>query len=177
MKTRTSSLLGDQSGVVLIEFAMIAPFLILLFLSGFNLASGMALARKAATAAHAVADLAAQPTMVTKANLDEILSTKDDIVAPFKLNDKLARITQVKTNGLGVAKVEWSYAKTGAALQKGRPYDLPLDFQLPNITYIITDLEYEYRYQGDIVGAAPMPLSESVIVLPRQSQEVTCSDC
>lgn len=177
MTCRIRAVARNESGVVLIEFAMVAPFLILLFLGGFNLASGMVLARKAATAAHAIADLSAQPTIVSRGSLDEIISVKEAIAAPMQLNATLSRVTQVRTNDGGQGKVIWSYAKEGTALVANRPYNLPTDFQLANVTYVITDLEYEYRYQGNFVGMVPMPLSEHVIVLPRQSQDITCADC
>lgn len=170
-------LLGDRRGVALIEFAIVLPVLLLLFLGGFNLARAMSMSRKATVATHVVADLASQQRTTTKVALTEIMSVKAAVARPFNLSETVSRITHVRTNGEGVGHVIWSHAAKGEALRRNRPYALPDGVRLPGTTYIIAETEYAYHPIGSLMPSAAIAMSERAIVLPRQSQEVQCDDC
>ena len=178
MKTVSSCSLGnDIRGVALVEFAIVLPILVLLLLGGFTFANAMAFNRKLASATRAVVDLTAQRASVDRSILETIASVRTPIMAPFALPAGTARISEIRTDGSNNATVTWSYASEGNALIKGAAFDLPSDIRIPNGAYLISELQYAFT---PIVKYAPfvtLPLGERVIMVPRKSSDVPCSDC
>src|SRR3954471_24418606 len=92
----------DERGVSAVEFALIAPFMILLYFGLVELCQALIAERKASHVASAVGDLVAQSESVTKAtggsgptSLVDIYSIGSSIMAPFPTTDLKIGITSV----------------------------------------------------------------------------------
>lgn len=170
-------LAADERGVVLIEFAIILPFMILIFFGGLILANAMSTSRKATTAVRAMVDIASQSSDVTTKSLNDIMSIRSSIVSPFRLNDTMARISSIRTDKDGVGTVVWSQAAVGARLAPATPYDLPDAYRIPNMNYIVAEMEYYVDPGVSVIPIRRIPLSDKAIMLPRLSQETKCADC
>ena len=57
---RLKTIAGNASGVALIEFAMVVPILIVLFIGGFQLMEATSVYRKVTTTARSLSDLSTQ---------------------------------------------------------------------------------------------------------------------
>ncbi len=65
-------LLRDERGVSAVEFAMLLPLMITLYLGGVEVSQGIAVDRKVTLVARSLGDLVAQSTTVTNSDMTNI---------------------------------------------------------------------------------------------------------
>jgi Flp pilus assembly protein TadG len=59
----------DRSGLSAVEFAMLLPLMLTLYLGSVEISQGIAINRKVTLTARSLADLASQPTNITNADM------------------------------------------------------------------------------------------------------------
>jgi len=122
MRAQRSGLIGriaafrrDNRGVSAVEFALIAPLMILTYFGLAELAGAMMAQRRVSHAASAVGDLVAQSESVTNAQKDDIFAAATNIVSPFATGTLQMRITSISGNASGNPRVDWSDSYNGFA--------------------------------------------------------------
>ncbi|MCR6659287.1 MAG: pilus assembly protein [Asticcacaulis sp.] len=83
---------GDGRGVSAIEFALVAPVLILLYLGMAELTLGMMAARRVSHLAATVGDLAAQSQTLTPTNITDLWAIGANMLDPFPTSGTSLRI-------------------------------------------------------------------------------------
>ncbi len=116
----------DSEALAAIEFAMVLPFVLLLYVGGIELANGMAINVKVTAAAHSVADMVSQNTQVSTTQLQTILGASTAILAPYPTTNGGSSLTtvtvsEVSTDSNGNATVQWSQSYNGTNFGTGRP--------------------------------------------------------
>jgi Flp pilus assembly protein TadG len=164
-----------QSGVAAIEFAMLLPLMLTLFLGSVELSTGVAINRKAAIAAHTVADLASQYTNVTNADMTNILNAATDIIYPYSSTNLQTDVSELAIDGQGNATVVWSDTLNGTARTVGSSVTIPSNLATPNTYLLLGETTYNYNpsYSSAVTGT--MPLNDQIFMRPRQSNAVTRS--
>jgi len=114
-RRRIRLLSGDDRGVSAVEFGLIAPMMVGLFVAAVVFCQGIAIQRKTTMAAHAVADLVSQAIAINNdGEMVSILNAVDRLIEPYpKPNFKLT-VSQVTINAQGVATIQWSDSRNGA---------------------------------------------------------------
>lgn len=112
-----AALRRDQRGVSAVEFALIAPILILIYFGLAELAQAMTVQRRVSHAAAAVGDLVSQNenVAITDTEMTDILAAASKIVDPYPTAPLKLRITSVTGNASGEPRVDWSDGATGLA--------------------------------------------------------------
>jgi Flp pilus assembly protein TadG len=105
----------DRRGVSAVEFALIAPFMIMTYFGLDELAQGMMAQRRVSHAASAVGDLVAQSETLTNTGKDDVFAAATNIVAPFSTTTLKLRVTSITGNASGNPRVDWSDGMTGLA--------------------------------------------------------------
>src|SRR5690242_1850740 len=92
-RTRRSMrrLARDERGISAVEFAMLLPLMVTLYLGGVEVSQAVAVDRKVTLVSRTLGDLVAQATNVTSADMTNILSASAAIVVPF--DDAKLKIT------------------------------------------------------------------------------------
>lgn len=136
----------DVRGVSALEFALIAPILILLYLGLAELTMGMMASRKTSHLAATIGDLAAQSETLTSANITDLFAIGESILEPFATGTALKmRLTSVTMDNNEDARVQWSVGKGLSAYSNNHI--------LANITteqvgkgqsLIVTEVDYDY---------------------------------
>ena len=109
----------DHRGVAAIEFAIVLPFMLVLYIGGVELGDGMAIQVKVTDTTHIVADLVTQQTTTTtKAMVDTILGASSATMAPYSsppysAANLVVTVSEVSTNASGAATVTWSDSLNG----------------------------------------------------------------
>ncbi|OYW82092.1 MAG: response regulator [Asticcacaulis sp. 32-58-5] len=141
--------MGDRKGVSAVEFALIAPILITLYLGLAELTLGMMASRKASHLAASIGDLAAQSESLTNANVADLFEIGDSIIAPFDggsaLKVRITCVTMDKTDNK--AKVIWSdpHVWTEENTNDSAVIAAITTTQLPvGQSLIVTEVEYDY---------------------------------
>ena len=159
----------DQRGIALVEFAFVLPFLVLLFIGGFQLMDAISAYRKVGNTVRTLADLTTQNTTITASQADEILAASQQVMAPYSPSSATLRITQIQFDAAGTATVSWSRALNGTAYAQGSPFTAPTPLVQAGRYYIYSEIYFTYtpRIASTLIGT--IPLSQTIYMSPRNS--------
>jgi len=163
----------DTRGVSAVEFALCLPFLITLYIGGYQLADAISAYRKVTTTARAVADLTSQYSQVTDTDLDTILSASQQIMSPYPLANAKLTISQIKIDANGNSTVDWSRGKNVSGLTPGASFNVPASIKQNNTYLIIAGVDYQYvpNLASTVIGTINM--RDQVILSPRSVPNIT----
>jgi Flp pilus assembly protein TadG len=139
--------LRDQRGSTVVEFAFIAPIMILLYVSMADLTQGLLAQRRVGHVATAVADIVAQKQSWKQSEVTDIFVIGRELMTPMPADKLGIQITSIAIDDKGVARVQWSQAngKGGlTGLGKTIDDDVPGDMLVPNTALVRTDTAYIY---------------------------------
>eukprot|EP01035_Chromulina_nebulosa_P043534 gene43534-58954_t len=101
--------LHDRNGVGGVEFALIAPMLLVLYLSAFELTIGLSIAKKASLASSTITDLMTRTDKVAKADLLVMEDVAKSMFVPYPSRDLSIKITGIIVSNTGAPTVAWSW--------------------------------------------------------------------
>ncbi|GES47045.1 membrane protein [Rhizobium dioscoreae] len=173
----------DKDGVGAIEFAILFPVLLMLYLGAFELTVGLNASKRASRSAGSIADIISQQPSVTKSVLAGMPSVAGAIFAPYSTTGLTLKITGIAIDTAGKATVAWSWAQDGT-----RPYTPGSTVTVPaNMNQASTFLvrsELALPYQLLSFGANFLPSGTNQITISRQyyyrqrvGTSISCSDC
>ncbi len=170
---RIRRLITDRRGAALIEFAILMPVMLLIFVGGYQLSDAVACKRRVGVVARAVADMVSQSATVSAADVDAILDASTQILFPYALDNATVRVSQVSTDPLGGnPRVVWSRGENIAALPVGTSLPvLPAGMRQPASFYIYS--EVTYAYAPLVANILPnISFTQTLFMLPRKSASV-----
>jgi Flp pilus assembly protein TadG len=169
---RLALFLRGRSGVSSVEFAMLAPIMLTLFLGSVETSQGIAAKRKVSLTAHTLADLATQYTDITNADMSNILNAGAAIMAPFPAASLQAVVSELSVNAQGEASVVWSDTLNGTALTVGQTVTIPASLAVPNTYLVLAQVQYNYNPTYGYVLSGALTLSDQIYMDPRQSSSI-----
>ena len=180
---RLRRFIEDRRGVGAIEFAIVAPLLMMAYVSAFEITVAITASRKVSRASATVSDLLTQSNSTSKATLDTMKDVVAKIVAPFPLGSEYTlKITGVAVAADGKATVAWSRDQGGnAPYVKGNVVDLPSDMEAMETFIVRTELSVPYS----ILLLAPnldsdinkITLGRTSYFRLRRGKQIDCADC
>lgn len=181
-------LLRDRRGVSAVEFALIAPVMIMIYFGLIEFSQGYMAERRASHVASMVADLVAQSGGTNISDLESTFQIGDMIMRPFSAETLSIRVSSVTVDARGVATVEWSHAKSakdadGADILKahnpGDPItDLPPNLITDGQTVILGETNYGYRlFIPDEILPKNIAFKRNYYLRPRTTDRIACTDC
>ena len=173
---RTRRFAGDTQGATAIEFALVLPLMLTLYLGGNELAQAINASRKVGLVSRTVADLASQYTAISDANMTNLLDASATIVSPFSSSPLKVTVSQVKIAANGVATVEWSETR-GGTTRCGASPTVPPALKVPSTWLIWGEAEYGYTPTSGYVITGTLPLKQQMFMRPRLSNSVTRTLC
>ncbi len=162
---------ANRQGISAVEFALILPFMLTLYLGSFDLSNGLAVQYRTTNGARTVADLASQYIKIDTATMNEILGAPAKIMAPYSANNMTVVVSEVTTtNASGSATVTWSAASGGQARAVNSPVILPVALQtLPAGTSLIFgEVTYPFTPQFSYVFTSTISIYQTQYFYPRQ---------
>jgi Flp pilus assembly protein TadG len=165
-----------EDGLALIEFALVLPIMIVMFVGMVEFGEAFSINRKVENVASTVADLVSQQAAVSDADLADIVRVGNQLMLPYRSAPLRVRIISVVADATNQAKtVAWSYGPGAPA--SGSAYTaLPRSgLTEANSSLIVVESEYDFsptlrNFLGnfEINGAA--------YFRPRLTRTVTKSD-
>lgn len=183
LKETVRKLRGDRSGVGAVEFALIAPVLIVLYMGSLEISVAMTVNKKLARAASTVADLVTQDEVVNKAFLKSMVNVAQSVMTPFRADAIKVKISGIVINAAGLSTVVWSWQQDNTkAYTVGLNVSVPTDLAVPNTFLVRTELELDH----DLLLVMPgiqnidmrkLHMTKSYHLRQRVGNSVACSDC
>ncbi len=162
-------LVTDCRGASAVEFALIAPLMITLYLGGVEITQAVAIDRKTTLVAHTVADLVAQETNITNADMSDDLNASAAITSPYSTTKLTVTVSRVDIDANGHASVNWSDTLNGTARAVGSSVTLPSALAVANTTIIWGETTYTYQPMFGTVIKQTLTLGDQIYMRPRIS--------
>jgi Flp pilus assembly protein TadG len=171
--------LKATEGLAAIEFAFIAPVLIILFFGTVEVCNALICRQKVTTVAASASDLVAQDSTITTAQIQDVFSALNSIIYPFPTSTSQIVITSIKNdpNHAGQYVVDWSQASSGTAHTPGASISVPAGLVTASGSVILSEVNYTYTPLATHFFTGPFTMSDSFYSRPRKSAFVTCSGC
>ena len=167
----------DRKGVAAVEFALIAPAMILLYCGLVELCQAIIADRKTNHVASAVGDLVSQADTVNISDLSDIFTIANTIMSPFPTSSLQIRVTSLTANAAGTPVVDWSRGYGGfGAMTVGQTKTLPMTLASGD-SMVMAESKYQYTSVLRYVLPNALNYSESYYLRPRRSDKVTCTGC
>jgi Flp pilus assembly protein TadG len=165
-------LAGDERGVSAVEFAMLLPLMLTLYLGTVEVSQGIAADRKVTLTARTVADLVAQVSSINNADMTNSLNAASAVIAPFSSANLTVTVTSVTIDAASKATVAWSDTLHGTARAVGSTVTPPSALVVANTTLIWAEVQYTYKPTIGYVVSGTLTLKEQIYMRPRLSDSV-----
>ena len=169
---RITSLRRDQNGVSAVEFAMLLPLMVTLYLGAVEVSQGVSIHRKVTLTARTVADLASQVTGINNASMANMLKAAEAVIAPFPSGELKVTVSAVNIDANGIAKVAWSDALNGTPRAPNSTVTLPSALNVANSQLIWSEVHYNYMPTIGYVITGALNLFDQIYMRPRLSETV-----
>jgi Flp pilus assembly protein TadG len=168
MRHSARDLSGDTRGIAAIEFAMIAPLMLVLFFGTVEFSSGVAVDRKVTLMARTLSDLTSQNISVTTTQLTNIFNASTGIMTPYPSSEVNARIVELYIDPNLVVKQIWT-ATSGTTPPTGT-VTVPTALKIAGTYLIYSEVSYLYKPTvGYVMAKAGINLTDFTFTRPRQS--------
>jgi Flp pilus assembly protein TadG len=163
---------GDRSGVSAVEFALVLPLMLTLYLGATEVSLGIATDRKVTLTARTVADLASQVSTVSNADMNNVLNAAAAVMQPYSTAPLKITVSSVEIDKDGKATIKWSDTRNGTARSPGSAVTLPTALAVPNTSLIWGEVQYTYTPAVGYVVSGPLTLKDHIYMRPRLSATV-----
>ena len=172
LRRRFGGLASDERGVSAVEFAMLLPLMLTLYLGAVEVSQGIGADRKVTLTARTVADLVSQVTSVSNNDMTNSLNAASSVMTPFSSTNLKVVVSSVKIDAQGKATIDWSDTLNGTARTTGSTVTLPSELTIPNSWLIWSEVEYNYKPGIGYVITGSMNLKDQIYMRPRMSDAV-----
>jgi Flp pilus assembly protein TadG len=164
---RIGSFKRDERAVSAVEFALLAPMMIGIYLGSVEISEGISVDRKVTLAAGAVANLAAQTSTLSTSDMTDILDATTDIIAPYSASPLKITVSCINIDANKSATVKWSVTRNGTL--KSGSVTLPTALQVANTQLLFGEVSYAYTPTIGHVIKSAINLSDTMYMAPRIS--------
>jgi Flp pilus assembly protein TadG len=164
---------NDERGISAVEFAMLLPLMVTLYLGTVEVSQAVGIDRKVTLTTRALADLAAQVKTINNVEMSNLLDASTAVIAPYDTNKLKMTVSRVDVDGNGTARIVWTDTRGGSAAHA--PNDvvsLPTALNVKNSSLIWSEVNYTYKPTIGYVVTGPMNLTDQIYMRPRLSDTV-----
>jgi Flp pilus assembly protein TadG len=153
----------DTRAVSAVEFALLLPLMLTMYLGGSEVAQAIATSRKVTLVSRTITD----------ATMTNMLDASAAVIAPYASSKLKVTVSQVKIDANNNATIDWSDTRGGTERTDGSGVTLPAALKVPDTYLIWSEVEFEYvpTFGSGITGT--MTLSDRMYMRPRLGSKVT----
>jgi Flp pilus assembly protein TadG len=164
---------SDQRGLAALEFALIAPVMVTLYMGLVELTLAMMAERRASHVAAVVGDLVSRSNQMNSGTMTDIFQVGDAILRPFPATTLALRVTSVKADANAVPKVVWSQGDGMTALSPtSTATAVPASLLLAGDSVVMTEVSYTWTSPLQELIPLPRTFRQTFFQKPRKSPEV-----
>jgi len=162
----------DRRGVSAVEFAMLLPLMVTMYLGVVEVSRGVGIDRKVTLTTRTMADLVSRVSTINNADMSSLLNASAAVISPYQASPLKIVLSAVSIDANGVAKVAWSDALNGTARSVGSTVSLPSALNVANTQLIWSEVSYTYNPTFGYVLTGNINLSDQIYMRPRLSDTI-----
>jgi Flp pilus assembly protein TadG len=177
MTRRLSRFWRDRRGVSAVEFALLAPVLIVFYFGMAELTEAMMAQRRLSHLAASIGDVVARDQKLTDARVADLFSVGKVLMAPFPTSTLRMCLVSIASDANGKDVVVWS-EKSNAPLNcpaVGAVVDIPVGVLPAGQSVIMSKASYEYDSVFKFSSPDTLTFRRTFYLKPRLSDQVTRS--
>ncbi len=155
----------EKRGVSAVEFALIAPLLVSLYLGCVEISDGVSADRKVTLVASTVANLVTQSTTLAASDMTNIFDASSAIIAPYSTANLKITVSCISIDANKNATVKWSATRNGTALSG--TVTVPTDLQVASTQLVYAQASYAYTPVIGYTITGTLNMSEKMYMMPR----------
>ncbi|NVK36203.1 MAG: pilus assembly protein [Rhodobacteraceae bacterium] len=174
--------LKDHRGVAAVEFALLAPILIILLIGTAETVTSLNHSRKVDQVTSTVSDLVAQVKSVSSSDLNDIMKVSSYIMYPYSSNGLKIIVASVTFDDKGKPTTDWFKSNSGSNMGWARhakpPFDIPESLVVPNSSIVVSQTSYTHvpmfasLAQNLFPRAASISMGDVAYMIPRVTNKV-----
>ena len=193
---RLAAFLRDRRGVAAIEFAFVAPLLMVLYFVTMEVTQAIETNKKVSRVGSMVADLVTQQSQETTKNVVEpIMQIGEAILLPYSRTRPVIEITgiEITKDATPRAIVKWSRKMVNGSFLTGSSKgtevkDVPAELKIADTFLVRVSAQLEYRpliawtaerrtNLGLLSAFDNVEMDEVYYLRPRMTKSINCTDC
>src|SRR5262249_40063108 len=135
----------DQDGVSAVEFAMLLPLMLTLYLGTVEISQAIGIDRKVTLTSRTLADLASQVSSISSSDMSNILAASSSVIAPYDSPRLKVTLSEVTIDQNGNPTITWSCTLGGTAHAVGSAATVPTALKVANTSLLWGEASYSYR--------------------------------
>jgi len=166
----------DEDGISAVEFALVAPFMALLYFGCIELSLMMQTDRRVTSAASTMGDLVARASTLTDDDIEEVFQASRMIMEPSPMANARLRISSLVSED-GSITVDWSDANENwTARSVGEAVTVPDNLVPDGGSVIFAEVEFDYSSQIGYFIDNTRTLTDEFYLRPRRVNVVERND-
>lgn len=178
-------LIRNEDGLGAVEFALLVPVLLALYVGAVELSTAMTIDKKVSKASAVATDIISQLETVDQTTLQEMVGIAQAIVAPYDSSSLGMQVVGIEVDSAGTPTIAWSWNETnGTPFTAGDEIIIPTAFAIPDTFLLQTTVNLGHNLLLLSPNQANAEWSESTISLSklyylhqREAKTITCDDC
>ncbi|MBV9556966.1 MAG: pilus assembly protein [Pseudolabrys sp.] len=164
----------DRCGTSAIEFALVLPVLLTVYIGGTEISNAIAIDRKVTLTARTVTDLVSRASSISTGDMGDVLIASAAVMSPYLPNYLSFTVSEVHIDNNGNATV-WGFSCSyqGTPRNIGDPVTLPSQLIVNNSYLIWGEAQYSYTPPIAYVISGTLNLTDQIFMSPRMSSSVT----
>lgn len=163
----------DSHGVSAVEFALVLPLLLTLYLGTVEVSQGIGIDRKVTLTTRTAADLAARASSISTSDMNNLLAASSAVIAPYNAAPLKVTLSLVSIDANSSAKVTWSCTLNGTKRGTNSSVTLPAALLNPSTALVWSEVSYSYKPAIGYVITGTLNLSDQIYMRPRLSDTIT----
>lgn len=164
---------SDCRGIAAVEFALLAPIMVLLSVAAIEIGRAVEVDRRFGTVTSMLAHLVAREKELSNTDLQAITDIAAHVMRPYDATSLRITIISVKaaSDDANNTRVEWAYASGVGASKpdKCQVYDLPRNLLDPGASTIVVRTGYEFSPILATSFIGPISWADEAMHSPRNS--------
>jgi Flp pilus assembly protein TadG len=156
---------SDRRGVSAVEFALLAPLMITIYVGCAEVSDAVSADRKVSLTAAALANLGAQVTTISASDMNNILDASSAIIAPYSTAGLQVTLSCISIDANRTATVKWSVTR-GGTMRSGT-VTIPSALAVPNSQLLLGEASYQYTPTVGYTVTGTLNLSDRMYMSPR----------
>ena len=165
---------SNAQGVSAVEFALLAPVMLSIYLGAFEVTQSIALDRQVKLTSSTVTNLVAQYTSISATtDMPDILQASAQVLAPYSAANAAVVVSCLSIDSTGKATVTWSKALNGSPRTSGQVVTLPTALDTPNTVLVMGETTVAYQSPIQFLPLGVWNLHAATYMFPRASSTIT----